>query len=214
MYVPIMFDLKGKPVTVAGGGRAACRKIRALLDGGAAVTVICPRGLPVLEKWAVSGRVNWIRRCWQNSDSKDAVLIFAATDDHQLNERIVKTAEPHQLVHVSGRYEEGDFVLPAVLRRGRLTISVSTGGASPDVAKQIRDTLSEHLDDDIEGYLDFLFQIRNAMKGKLHDPAQKALCFKRLLHPVYRDPIQQKNALADIDQFIAHLLKHNPDHLH
>lgn len=202
MYLPIMLDMKGRKAVVAGGGRAAALKIQALLSGGAFVTVISPRKSAELEKWAAAGQIKWLRRAWQEGDARGAFLTFAATDDAELNTEIAGQAGPNQLVHIAGDYEQGDFILPAVLRRGRLTLSVSTGGASPGLARQIRNSLSDQLPEDTETWLEFLFQARRKIREKLHDPESKKKCFQKMMDPAFRQPERQAELLADVDGFI------------
>ncbi|RYM05435.1 siroheme synthase [Sporolactobacillus sp. THM7-7] len=206
MHYPITLDIRGRTAVVAGGGRVAERKIRSLISGGASVTVFCERASGQVEKWAKSGKIIWIRRDWSESDGKEAFLVIAATNDSSVNRQIAKQAGPYQLVNVADQPELGNFHLPAVLRRGKLTVAVSTEGASPLFARQLRDDIAEILDDDVEGYLDFLFQLRKALKERRMKADERLICLKKALDPVYRDQRYQDQVLADIDTFIRQSL--------
>ncbi|WKB34628.1 NAD(P)-dependent oxidoreductase [Terrilactibacillus sp. S3-3] len=141
--------------------------------------------------------------------ARSAFLLIAATDSREVNRQIAKTASSNQLVNVIDAPELGNFHVPASLHRGRLTIAVSTGGASPLMARKIRDAAGEILGDDIEQYLDFLFRFREKLKVKNLDSSQKKLCLKKLLEPGYKKKECQELVLADVDAFIERCLHSN-----
>ncbi|WP_028983526.1 bifunctional precorrin-2 dehydrogenase/sirohydrochlorin ferrochelatase [Sporolactobacillus terrae] len=206
MYYPIMLDIRGRKAVVAGGGQVACRKIKALIAAGAAVTVVSVHGSEQLKKWSETGQIHWLRRAWKIDDAETAFLVFAATDDREANKQIAEQTQSNQLVSIIDRYEEGNFVLPAVCHRGRLTLAVSTGGASPLLARRIRDEAAARLDDQTEDYLEFLFQMRQEIKRKVTRPADKTLCLRNLLDRKYREKQIQEQTLHHIDAFITESL--------
>lgn len=115
----------------------ANRKARKLLQARAEVVVISPETTPELESVAVE-----IRRPYEEGDLEGAYLAFAATDSREVNAAVAREAkERGVLVNVADRPSEGDFALPSMLRRGRLQVAVSTGGASPALARRIKDEL-------------------------------------------------------------------------
>lgn len=123
---------------VVGGGAVANRKARKLLQARAKVAVISPEIAPDLESVAVEVH----RRPYREGDLEGASLAFAATDVREVNASVAREArERGVFVNVADEPAEGDFALPSTLRRGRLQVSVSTGGASPTLATRIRHQL-------------------------------------------------------------------------
>jgi precorrin-2 dehydrogenase/sirohydrochlorin ferrochelatase len=137
---PIFLDLSGRRCVVVGGGEVANRKARKLLQARAEVVVISPELRPELE--SVATEIH--RRPYEAGDLEGACLAFAATDAREVNAAVADEAEERGIpVNVADRPSEGDFALPSVLRRGRLQVAVSTGGASPTLARRIRGELEE-----------------------------------------------------------------------
>ncbi len=100
-------------------------------------------------------------------------MIFAATNDKNLNQSIRCLADDCQLVMIADDPEGSDFHVPSHLKRGRLSIAVSTGGASPKLASKIRKELAQQFDDSYEDYLDFLFQARQRIISEVKDTTIK-----------------------------------------
>ena len=120
---------------VVGGGAVAGRKARKLLQARASVVVIAPEVAPDIGSVAVEVR----EREYREGDLEGAFLAFAATDRREVNAAVAREARELGVpVNVADRPEEGDFSLPSTLRRGRLQVAVSTGGASPTLAGRVR----------------------------------------------------------------------------
>ncbi|HET8628116.1 MAG TPA: bifunctional precorrin-2 dehydrogenase/sirohydrochlorin ferrochelatase [Thermomicrobiales bacterium] len=143
---PLALTLAGRRCVVVGGGAVAERKARGLLAVGAAVTVIAPRLAPGLRALADAGALTVAERPYAPGDLAGAVLAFAATDRREVNAAVAAEARASgALVNVADAPGEGDFTLPAVARRGGLTVAVATAGESPLVASLVRDRLAECL---------------------------------------------------------------------
>ena len=135
---PVFMDLKGQRCVVVGGGAVADRKARKLLQARAEVVVISPEVKPGLESVAVE----LLRRPYEDGDLEGAYLVFAATDSREVNAAVALEAHAKSIpVNVVDRPSDGSFAVPSVLRRGRMQVAVSTGGASPSLARTIRDEL-------------------------------------------------------------------------
>lgn len=147
MYYPMFLDLRDQPVIVIGAGKVATRKIRTLLAAGARVTVISPAATAAIRQLAGRRRtVRWLRRCYRRGDLAGARLVVAATDDLAVNERICAEARRRrQLVNCVAPPSAGNFIVPALARRGGITLAISTGGASPAFAKKLRRDLERFL---------------------------------------------------------------------
>jgi hydroxymethylbilane synthase len=144
---PISLTLSGRRVVVVGGGAVAERKVRALLDAGAGVTVISPDLSPELTRLAEAGDLAWERRLFAFGDCAGAALAFAATDDAAVNAAVVVDARNNGvLVNDAGDGARGDFLTPAVHRAGNLTVTVDSAGLSPSFTARIRDELAVQFD--------------------------------------------------------------------
>jgi siroheme synthase-like protein len=141
-------DLGGRDCLVVGGGRVAAEKARGLLECGAAVTVVAPDVDAELE----SLDVRIMRRRFTRSDVVGRFLVIAATSERAVNAAVSDAAAGlATLCNVADDPELCSFILPAVTRRDPISVAVSTGGASPALAKRIRDDIArligpEHAD--------------------------------------------------------------------
>ena len=141
-YYPIMLDVRGRPAVVIGGDAIAAEKAGALCACGARVTVISPTFCTQLQTEGEQGRVTLRRKAYERGDTAGAFVVVAATSDPGLVEEIwAETQESGQLVNIVDVPARCTFILPSILRRDQLTIAVSTEGASPSLAKRIRQHL-------------------------------------------------------------------------
>jgi len=163
---------------VVGGGRVAGRKARKLLQARARVVVVSPEVEPELASVAVEVH----RRPYRDGDLAGAALAFAATDRREVNAAVAAEAKERAVpVNVADEPEEGDFALPSVLRRGRLQIAVSTGGASPTLAARIRRELEGLFGPEWAGVVEELGQAREEgrrAEGDLEEVVER--CLSRL----------------------------------
>ncbi|MGZ4160451.1 MAG: NAD(P)-binding protein [Neobacillus sp.] len=180
---PIMLRLEGKKVVVVGGGKVAERKVSGLLETGAQVSVISPEATDVLKQLAAEGQIDWQRKSFSDDDIKDAFMIFAATNDEELNQAVRRAANEHQLVTIADDPEGSNFHVPAHLQRGRLSIAVSTGGASPMLASEIRKQLEQQFDESYADYLEFLFTARQWILQEVEDSSIKRKLLTAIASP-------------------------------
>ena len=131
---------------VVGGGPVGQRKVGGILEAGGRVRLISPEATPELQAWAQAGRLEWLCRPYQTGDLASAALVFAATNQREINHQVAAEAKTLGLwCNVADRPEEGNFHVPAVHRQPGLVVSVSTGGQSPAGARLIRDALAAWL---------------------------------------------------------------------
>ena len=141
-YFPAFLDLRGRRCLVAGGGSIGERKVRALLDCGARVTVVSPVVTAGLARLAKERRIVHRPRPFEARDVRGVSLAIAATGVATVDSAVGAAARRrHVLVNVVDRPSACDFIFPSVLRRGGLQIAVSTGGRSPALAREIRKEL-------------------------------------------------------------------------
>ena len=143
-YFPAFLDLRGRRCLVVGGGEVGERKVRALLECGARVSVVSPALTAGLAALVASGRIVNRARSFRRSDLRGCALAVATTGDPLVDAAVAEMARRWRvLVNVVDRPERCDFILPSVLRRGELQIAVSTGGRSPALAREIRRRLEK-----------------------------------------------------------------------
>lgn len=143
-YYPAFIDLTEKPVVVIGGGPVAQRKVEGLLDAGARVTVVSPGLTPALQALREAARIRHIPREYREGDVAGYRLCMVATDDGAVNSRVAAEARRRRvLVNAADDVPNCDFILPGVVRRGELVLAASTGGASPALARRLREILEQ-----------------------------------------------------------------------
>nr|WP_245719582.1 bifunctional precorrin-2 dehydrogenase/sirohydrochlorin ferrochelatase [Paenibacillus tianmuensis] len=203
-----MLDLEGRPCTVIGGGRVAERKARALLEAGARVTVVSPVFTLQLEAWAASGAVRALRERYAPGlpALAEARLVFAATDDASVNAQVCAEAEAlGKFANVADDGAGGGFLVPAAVRRGRLTLAVSTAGASPGLAAALRRRLEEAFGEEYAPYVELLHELRDIVQQAVPETGERQELFRRMLEwellPLLRsgrtdDPAELRAELA------------------
>lgn len=141
-YYPIMLDVRKRPAFVIGGNRIAAEKAAALAASGAIVTVMNPDFCEELLSMAQRREVTLQSKAYAAGDLAGAFVVVAATNDaRQIEDIWNETLKRGQLVNIVDVPACCSFILPSILRRDQLTIAVSTEGASPSLAKRIRQRL-------------------------------------------------------------------------
>ena len=167
-FYPVFLRLSGQPCLVVGGGPVAERKVGDLLECGAVVTVVAPTAQPGLERAATEGKLRWLARGFNEADLEGMFLAVVATDDRELNERIHRLAEVRGVpVNVVDQPELCSFIVPAVVRRGEFQLAVSTGGASPVLARKVKEELERKFPDHYGMIVRELEGIREELKARV-----------------------------------------------
>jgi siroheme synthase-like protein len=159
---PIFLDLRDQPAVVFGGGDVAARKIAGLIEAGARVTVVSPEIVETIRHWAEAGRVRLEQRRYQAGDLRGARLAYAATGDDAANRALRDEADRERVwLNVADEPALCDFFAPAVVRRGALTVAISTNGASPALAARLREKLEADLGEEYAAVLVRLAELRD-----------------------------------------------------
>lgn len=181
-YYPIFADLTGRRCVVIGGGLIAQRKVTTLLDYGAQITVVSPTVTKRLAAYARQGTVRYVARRFRPSDLNGAWLVYASTDEPRINEQVYRTATAKRIfTNVVDQKPLCSFIAPAIFRRGALSVAVSTGGASPSLAKKIRSDLARRIGSDYVPMLRLLAGLRSVAKRKLPSYRDRKVYFDRLV---------------------------------
>lgn len=158
---PVMLEVRERRCVVIGGGSIGEGKVRGLLDAGARVTVIDPEPSSGLEELARAGNVTLVRRSYRSGDLKGAFVGIAATDDGLVNALVFEEAEAERvLFNAVDDSQYCHFAVPAIVRRGDLLLTLSTGGKSPALAKNLRRKLSQQLGEEYGVLVDLLAEVR------------------------------------------------------
>ena len=162
---PLFVDLNDKTALVVGGGPVAARKARVLLDYGPRVLVCAPRFVPELEQ--LSG-AELLRQPFVPELLEGVSLAVAATDDRVLNRTVAQLCRKRAIpVNVADSREESTFLFPAVVRRGRLSVGISSGGSSPTACAYLRRELERALPQALGPILDWLEELRGELRDSL-----------------------------------------------
>ena len=146
-YFAAFLDLLRKKVVVVGGGKVATTKIRALLPcGPKPLVVVAPQVSTFIRRAAEAGQLDWRPRGYAAHDLHDAALAFGATDDRALNAQVAADARRLGVAVLAvDDVPNCDFIAPALVRRGDVTVAISTGGRSPALARRTRERLERAL---------------------------------------------------------------------
>ena len=167
-YYPIFADLTGRRCVVIGGGPIAQRKVTTLLSYGARVILVSPTVTPHLRALARRGRMTHRARTFRPTDLAGAWLVYAATDDEQVNRRVEHAARRARVfANLVDQTARCTFIAPSIFRRGQVTIAVSTGGASPSLAKHLRRDVARTVGEDYARMLRLLSRLRGIAKQQL-----------------------------------------------
>lgn len=177
---PIFVSLAGRKAVVIGGGRVAERKVEVLLDCGAEVELVSPELTEALAGWEREGRLRVQRREFRSGDTLGAWLVIAACGEEEVNRQVFEEAERGGIFcNVVDVPEMCSFQVPAVVQRGAMQIAISTGGASPALAKRLRKELEEKFGPWHETFLAGLSELREHIKAKYpEDQGKRAEIFE------------------------------------
>lgn len=175
-YFPFFIDIEGQRGLIVGGGRIAEHKAARLLPFGVKLEVVAPEiGTSILG----DSRIICHERMFQDSDVEGKLFVVAATDDEILNARVSRLCrERGVLVNVVDDKEKCGFLFPAIIKEGGLTVGISTGGASPQMASDIRSILEENLPVHLAEILEYLEKLREPVKNGIDDPGARAAFYK------------------------------------
>jgi siroheme synthase-like protein len=169
-YYPVYLDLKGREVLVVGGGAIAEGKALQLLEAGARVTVVSPDLTETLRAAADRREITHLGGSFTEGDLNGAFLVISATDDRKVNEKVAKAAmERGLLCNVVDQPDLCNFITPALVTRGGLQISVSTGGGSPTLTQRVKREVAALIGEEYGALLELAAEMRAEAKGRIAD---------------------------------------------
>lgn len=178
---PILLDLRNQKCLVVGGGNVAVRKVLNLLECGADLKVVSLLPDQKLVELAAHKAILLEERAFRASDVNGCFLVFAATNDEEVNQMVFEICEQERiLVNVVDEPERCRFFVPSTLRRGSLTVSVSTEGKSPLLARKMRENLENNIGFEYEVYTDLLGEARKIVKQRFAEESVRKGLFEEL----------------------------------
>lgn len=181
-YYPVCLDVKDRDCLVVGGGSVAARKVKTLHECGASVTVVSPEFVDSLGALGEEENVFLIRRPYTSADIAGRFIVIGATDDEKLNRKISEDSRIAGVIcNIADLPDACDFILPSIVDRGDLIISVSTSGKSPAFAKRIRKSLEKLYGEEYTGFLQLMGAIRERLLATEHAPEAHKPIFEELI---------------------------------
>src|SRR5712691_5340412 len=167
-YYPIFLDIEGRNAVIIGGGNVCARKAETMMNYGARVTVVSPELTEEIETWAREGRLETRRKKYDERDLDDANIVIASTDDEAVNTQIAADCRRRRIpVNVVDVTPLCEFIVPAIVDKGSVTIAISTGGKSPALARTLKEDLQRLVGPEYDEV--------NQILGTLREGAKKVL---------------------------------------
>ncbi len=198
--LPLFLDLTDRLVVVIGGGPVGQRKARAVRAAGGKVRLICLEPRPT--EWT-DPDIDWKTEAYRSDHLAGAALVFAAGPP-ELNALVVRDAQARGIwVNAASEPTQGDFILPATVRRGKLVLAISTGGAAPLLTQTIRTHLETQFDAAFGIWVSLLAQLRPLLREHIASTEQRRFTLMRLCQWEWLERIRRE----DVDQVRAAMQK-------
>jgi len=193
-YYPINLDIRKRNCLVVGGGAVATRKVKTLIKCGAKVTVVSPEATDALAELANTGAVTLIRKPYASADLDGMFLVIGATDDRSLNRKIYKDAEDNgRLCNIADQPDLCNFILPSIVHRGDLILTISTSGTSPAFAKKLRKELEKTYGYEYALFLHLMGAIRKKLLSQTNEPESHKAVFEMLIEKGLPEKMARKD---------------------
>ena len=179
-YYPVYIQMRDQPCVVIGGGKIAEGKVEGLLAVQAKVTVISPNLTPHLHDLADGNQITYLARTYRRGDLTGAFMVICATDQAEINHQVWQEASANQqLVNVVDDTPRCNFIAPSILRKGDLTIAISTSGKAPALAVRLKERLQHEIGPEYERFLELAGELREPLAQHIPDfETRKALWYE------------------------------------
>ena len=203
-FLPVFFDIKGKPCAVIGGGAVAARKVAMLLNSGGKVTVVAPELCTTLKQLAEEGAIHHIHSRFAPEHLHEAIIVIAATDDREVNIQVSEVAKNHRLpVNVVDDPDYCSFIMPSVIDRSPVIVAVSTGGSSPVLARLLRARLETLIPGAYGRLATLAEQFRAKVKQHFAESSQRRIFWEN----IFQGPVAEMVFAGREDQASKALLE-------
>lgn len=195
-YYPIMLDVRGREAVVVGGGAIAEQKVAALLEASARVTVVSPTVSARLHEWYVAHRLAIVFRAYRRGDLRGKFVAIAATDDRSVHAAIREEADAERvLLNAVDDTAYCHFIAPSVLRRGPITVAVSSAGRSPALAVRLRERIAGVVREEHGRLAEVLGGLRDDAAALLPEQSARARVWYRVVDALIDEAVVGADAL-------------------
>jgi len=192
-YYPVHLNVKGKNCLVVGGGNVGVRKAWTLVKSGARVKILSP-GITHAPPREIADKIKWISASYTPDLLRGITLVFAATDQKELNRQIATDARDNGILcNIADDPDASDFILPAIVHRGDLILTVSTSGTSPAFAKKLKQELEAQFGMEYAHFLILMGKIRSQLLAQKHDPDRHKEIFSTLIREDLLGMVMENN---------------------
>lgn len=210
-YYPVNLDLKGKSCLVIGGGEVAFRKIERLLECGAKVKVVASKLGERIKELIKERKIEYLGTKYKKEFLKNAFLVIGATNNRALNAHISEEAyKARILCNIVDQPERCSFIVPAVIVKGDLTITISTSGRSPALARKIRLDLEKSFGMEYAVFLELMGKIRNKILKSVNGQKTRKQLFRKIIDSDILTWLKNKE-FSKIDAYLKKTLGVNLD---
>jgi uroporphyrin-III C-methyltransferase/precorrin-2 dehydrogenase/sirohydrochlorin ferrochelatase len=181
-YLPIFLNVEDRPCLVVGGGKVAARKAALLNRAGARITVVTPETCDEIRTLVEQGAVTCVEREFLEEDMGGVVLVIAATDSESVNRAVSELANQHRIpVNVVDNPDLCSFIMPSIIDRSPVQVAVSTGGASPVLARLLRARLESYIPAAYGRLAQLVDEFRHSVKQRFSDAGQRRYFWESIL---------------------------------
>jgi len=180
-YYPVFLNLKNRLCLIIGGGQVAERKAVILIKYGARVRIIAPSITKRLINLEEKGKLEIIKRDYKKGDLEGAFMVFAATNKKEINREIKKDAEEMGIIaNVVDDPDFCDFIVPSIVKKGPVTIAISTSGILPMFARVFKDEIKQVLTKDHIRYVKKIGRLRKMILKEVLDPKERKMIMREI----------------------------------
>ena len=206
-FLPIFMNIRGQRCLVVGGGEIAARKAALLQEAGAEITVVSPKLSSTLQRQVGQGSVSYRQGLFVASDLDGVSLVIAATDDEAVNRQVSELAKARQLpVNVVDNPELCSFIVPSIIDRSPVQIAVSTGGASPVLARLLRTRLESVIPSAYGRLASMVDGFRDRVKARFADVNARRNFWEQVLEGKIAEMVfsgKDEEAEAELERALA-----------
>ena len=184
-YYPLYFHIERRKILVVGGGSVAERKIKQLVEFNPIVTLIAPKVTQYIEDLSRQNKINWEKRSYQSGDAQGYSLIIATTDDPDVNQQIFADASKNNIpLNIVDKPELCTVIFPAMIRRGNITIAVSSDGKAPFFTKTVKEILNTLVPHNLENAAEMAAIFRKWVRSECSDEMKKLEMYVKFINNV------------------------------
>jgi uroporphyrin-III C-methyltransferase/precorrin-2 dehydrogenase/sirohydrochlorin ferrochelatase len=205
-YFPFFVDIQGKQGLIVGGGRVATHKVEKLIPFNPRLKVVAPEVLDTIKQLAKDNdNIEIYIRNIEDLDIESADFVIAASKDSDINAHVSQLCNVRKIpVNVVDDKEKCSFIFPSLIKRGNLTVGVSTAGTSPEIAASIKNETTKFIPSEIDTILDYLSSIRSLAKEHIADDKIRASFLKETAREC-----MAKNGIFSYDETLSRIRKYS-----